>query len=306
VGDTARLRASALDDSGKVLRSQKILWRSSEPAIAQVDAGSGRVRALSPGTVSITARSDSSSAVAPLTVLPAAVAAVEIKGAHPLKAGETLTLRAEPRDAGGGSLSDRAVLWASTDSAVAAVDSVSGVVAARAPGSVRITATSEGRSGSVIVIVVPELRIGRAGPLPEEPAPRAGGSAPEGTGVDPRQQLANQLLAGVEQCYEALRLKDVARVTDLYQPASRADREKLKKLNRILRTQEWAAEVGKLENGTQRLDADSAAMDFTVRLTWKDAFGGRLSSQPAFRVEFARNGSHLDLSSCRLIGDPKL
>jgi hypothetical protein len=47
-------------------------------------------------------------------------------------------------------------------------------------------------------------------------------------------------------------------------------------------------------------------MEFSFRLTWKDAFGGRLSSRPVFRAEFARNGDGWNMSSCRIIGSPKL
>jgi hypothetical protein len=47
-------------------------------------------------------------------------------------------------------------------------------------------------------------------------------------------------------------------------------------------------------------------MDFSVRLTWKDAFGGHLSSQPVFRTEFVRIGDRWEMTSCRIIGSPKL
>jgi hypothetical protein len=47
-------------------------------------------------------------------------------------------------------------------------------------------------------------------------------------------------------------------------------------------------------------------MDFGFRMTWKDAFGGRLSSQPVFRAEFVRNGGSLVMSSCRIINSPRL
>jgi hypothetical protein len=111
---------------------------------------------------------------------------------------------------------------------------------------------------------------------------------------------------GVEQCYGALRQKDVARLAAIYNSASKADRDKLKKLSRILWTQEWAAVVGERVDGPQRVDAATAAMEFSFRLTWKDAFGGRLSSRPVFRAEFARNGNGWGMSSCRIIGSPKL
>jgi hypothetical protein len=47
-------------------------------------------------------------------------------------------------------------------------------------------------------------------------------------------------------------------------------------------------------------------MEFSFQLVWKDAFGGRLTSRPVFRAEFARNGKEWEISSCRMVGSPKL
>jgi serine/threonine protein kinase/acyl dehydratase len=305
VGDTATLGAAVLSTEGDRLRDARVRWSSSEPAVAEVDARTGRVRAHAPGTTVIIARSGSESAISSLTVLPAPVASVGIEGARPLKVGDTLALRAEPRDARGGGLSERPVIWSSSDTAVATVDSASGVVVSRAPGSAQIQATVEGKSGQVSVTVLPQPRTGRAEQPLEAVAPPPGGPSPEDVAAE-RQRILDQMRAGVEQCYGALQHKDVARLAQIYNSASKADQEKLNKLSRILRTHEWGAVVGEREDGAQRVEAGTAAMEFSFRLTWKDAFGGRLSSQPVFRAEFAKNGSSWDLSSCRIIGSPKL
>jgi hypothetical protein len=202
-------------------------------------------------------------------------------------------------------LSDRSISWASSDDAVAGVDPASGAVDARAPGSVKITATSEGKSGQVSLTVLPQPRTGR----PEQPGDTAVQPPSRPSPADlaaERQRTVDQMKAGVERCYGALQQKDLVRVAELYQPANKSDEEKLKKLSRILRTGEWAAEVGNREDGSQRIDGGTSTMDFSFRLTWKDAFGGRLSSKPVFRAEFARNGDAWDLSSCRIVGSPKL
>jgi hypothetical protein len=47
-------------------------------------------------------------------------------------------------------------------------------------------------------------------------------------------------------------------------------------------------------------------MEFGFRLAWKDAFGGRLASQPTFRAEFVKNDDGFDLTSCRIVGSPHL
>jgi hypothetical protein len=124
--------------------------------------------------------------------------------------------------------------------------------------------------------------------------------------VHERERAEARILAGVEQCYAAVQSKDVARITELYKADTRDDMDKLRKLTRILRTREWSAEVGKRVDGLRQLGLETAAMEFSVRLSWKDAFGGHLSSQPVFRAEFSRSGDRWDMASCRIIGSPRL
>jgi hypothetical protein len=121
-----------------------------------------------------------------------------------------------------------------------------------------------------------------------------------------RQRLEASVLTGVQQCYEALRSKNVARVVELYRPVSKADEDKLSKLTRILRTEEWDAVVGKRVDGARQLGPEAATMEFSFPLIWKDAFGGRLTSRPSFRTEFAKKGNEWEMSSCRIVGSPKL
>jgi hypothetical protein len=299
------LEAVPLDRQGHRLRGARVTWSSSEPQVAGVDAKSGKIRAYSPGSALIIARSGTESAFSQLTVLPAAVASVRVEGARPLKVGDTLTLQADPRDQRGVGLSGRPVAWSSSDPGVAVVDSVSGMVEARAPGSVEISANAEGKSGQSRITVLPEPKTRRTEQLAENVAPGKTGSSPEELAAK-RQQVVDLMREGVDQCYGALRQKDWARLTTLYNSANKSDEEKLKKLSRILWTREWAAVVGEREDGPQHVDAANAAMEFSFRLTWKDAFGGRLSSKPVFRAEFARSGNSWSMSSCRIIGSPKL
>jgi uncharacterized protein YjdB len=305
VGDAGRLVAVPLDGKGNRLRGARVTWSSSEPQVAEVDPRSGKVRAHSAGSALIIARSGTESAISQLTVLPATIASVRIEGRRPLKVGDTLALRAEPRDRRGVELSQRTIVWASRDTEVAEVDPASGVVYARAPGSAQISATSEGMSGEVRITVLPEPRTGRTEQLAGTAVPVAAAPAQPDPAAE-RQLIMEQIQAGVQRCYGALQQKDVARVAELYNSASKGDQEKLKKLSRILRTDEWEAEIGAREDGAQQVGSGTAAMDFSFRLTWKDAFGGRLSSRPVFRAEFARNGDGWDMSSCRIIGSPKL
>ena len=232
------------------------------------------------------------------------VASVDVSGARPLKVGDTLDLQAAPRDQRGGELSGHAAVWASSDPDVASVDS-SGVVVALAAGSADISARVDGKTGKVRVTVLPQPRTSRAELAAEEPR----SSSPATPLADPaaeRLRLIDEMRQGVDQCYNAVAQKDVSELEELYHPESKTDRDNLKKLSRILRTSEWAAQVGEREDGAQRMGSGTASMEFGFRLSWKDAFGGRLTSRPVFRVDFVKDGSRLNLTSCRIIGTPDL
>lgn len=111
---------------------------------------------------------------------------------------------------------------------------------------------------------------------------------------------------GLEECYRAVRSKDVSRVARFYDPQTVADEDKLRRLIRILRTEPWEATVGRRVDGARELGPQAAAAEFSFRLAWRDSFGGRLSSQPIFRAEFSRDGDGWTMSSCRIVGSPKL
>jgi len=304
VGDTLTLALSGQDERGKPIPGVRATWSSSDPSVASVEQSSGLIRARAPGGTLIIARSGEESAISSVSVAPAPVASVDVSGARPLKVGDTLDLRAAPHDERGVELSGRTAVWASSDPDVASVDS-SGVVVALAAGSSDISAKVDGKAGKVRVTVLPQPRTSRTDVAAEE----ARGSSAATPPADPaaeRERLIDVMRQGVDQCYNAVAQKDVGELEELYHPDSKTDRDNLKKLSRILRTSEWAAQVGEREDGAQRIGSATASMEFGFRLSWKDAFGGRLTSRPVFRVDFVKDGSRLNLSSCRIIGTPDL
>jgi len=305
VGDAAALKLSALDEGGKPLRPRRVTWSSSEPQVAEVNPRTGAVRARSPGSSLIIARSGGESAMLSLTVQPPAVATVNVTGARALKVGDTLELAAEPRDRRGVALQQREIAWSSSNPEIAAVIG-SGVVVAGAPGTTTVTAAAEDKSGSVRITVLPQPRTGRVEPEAVVADRAVSNDPPRPDPAAERQHLVEQMLAGVDRCYGAMVEKDVEQLSGLYRPATKADEEKLRKLSRILGQREWAAVVGEKENGTQRLEALSPFMEFGFRLSWKDAFGGHLSSQPVFRAVFERDGRDVRIVSCRIVNSPKL
>jgi uncharacterized protein YjdB len=155
-GVTLPLTATTLDASGRVLTGRVVAWSTSNSAIAQVDASTGVVTTFAPGQVTITAASEGQSGSAVLTVaFP--VATVTVAPAFALVAtGATQALVATLRDASGNVLTGRTVVWSTSSAGIATVDA-SGVVTGVATGNATITATSEGRSGTASINVVPPI-----------------------------------------------------------------------------------------------------------------------------------------------------
>jgi eukaryotic-like serine/threonine-protein kinase len=142
---------------------------------------------------------------------------------------------------------------------------------------------------------------------PPRPSPAPGSpSAPADDAPVDRRKRDSAVREGVEECYRTVRSKDLDRLQRLYSPRTVADEDKLRRLSRILRTEPWQASVGRRVDGVRELGSRGAAAEFSFRLTWRDSYGGRLFSQPIFRVEFTRQGDEWTLSSCRIVGSPKL
>jgi len=150
--ETAQLSATVVDSTGTVLTDRTVSWSSSDVAIASV-SGTGQVTAVTPGTVTVTATSEGRSGTAFVTVTRPAVAAVQVSAAsNEVPVSGTLQLTATSLDSTGSTLLGRAVIWTSSNTARATVSNT-GVVTGVALGSVTITATSEGKSGSVALTV---------------------------------------------------------------------------------------------------------------------------------------------------------
>jgi len=275
------------------------------------------------------------------TILRGAPTAVTIerspRGA--LLPGTSTKLVAEVRDLAGRAVPGSDVRWSSTNPGVVRVDSVTGWLRAIAPGRARAVAASGKWRASVPIVVrrpradsvapTPTVLGQKGATLPTDTAARettvqayeleassakaTGGADPEsavsspGDGPPEHERLNATILAGVEQCYDALRSKDVARVMELYRPTKKSDDDKLSKLVRILQTEESSAVVGERIDGARHLlGGAKAAMEFGFELVWRDAYGDQLASRPVFRAEFARKGSEWQISSCRMVGSPTL
>ena len=311
-GGTGRFLAEVRDRAGGSVAGSIVRWSSSNPRVVRVDSATGRVRALREGRAWVVAASgelkDSGAIVVRAAAAePAAAARVWISPHGPLQVGDTVTLAAAVLDGRGATVAGAELAWSASEPSIAAVDASTGHVLALAPGTVSIMATSGPATATSQLTVIPaEELVADTVPVqayePPEPLPA---EEPEPV-ADDHPDLDAVMSMGVQDCYDALSSKNVARVTALYRPANASDSDKLAKLTRILRTGEWDAVVGERVDGARHLDRARPAADFSFQLVWKDAFGGRLSSRPVFRVEFDRSGNGWDFSSCRILGSPKL
>ena len=154
VGQTAQATATVRDANGNVLTGRVMTWASSDTAVATVD-GSGSVTTVVPGAISLTASCEGRSGSATLVVNPIPVATVSVVLAPTsVFVGQTSRATATLRVASGNVLTGRAVTWASSDTVVATVDG-NGSVTTVVPGSVSVTASCEGRSGSATLVANP-------------------------------------------------------------------------------------------------------------------------------------------------------
>ncbi len=154
IGGTRQLQATPRTTTGIAVPGRTITWSSTTAARAQV-SGTGLVTGVAPGSVTITAEVDGVTGSITVDVRQVPVAAVQaIASVMTLEAGQTTQLQALTLDSIGAALQGRPIAWSTSNPAVAAV-SPQGLVTAVGAGSAILTATSEGRSGSVTMTVTP-------------------------------------------------------------------------------------------------------------------------------------------------------
>ena len=158
-GQTAQLVATTYDVNGDPLQGRNISWSSSNSGVATVSS-SGLVTTIAAGNADITASAGGRKTIVPVTVSAtsssnagvASVASVVVAlNAPTLVAGQSTQATATLKDASGNVLTDRSIVWTSSEVTVASVNAT-GLVTALKGGAVTITAASEGKSGSASLI----------------------------------------------------------------------------------------------------------------------------------------------------------
>lgn len=156
VSRTTRLTAQPLDATGNPLTGRAIVWSSSDITVARVDA-TGQVTGVAPGAATIVATSEGRSAQSAVTVALPPVQSITIAPSRDtLAVTGARQFTAVVRDADSNILTGRTIAWSSSNVAVAIV-SAAGAVTALTPGTVTITASSEGRSATAVLVVLARL-----------------------------------------------------------------------------------------------------------------------------------------------------
>jgi trimeric autotransporter adhesin len=159
VGATTTLRAALLDAAGDTIRQRTAVFTIdplADTTFATVSA-TGVVTGRRVGTVRVIASREGVADTSRVTVTLRPVATVTVTPADTtVRVGNTVQLTATLRAANNAILTGRTVTWASADTLIARVSS-SGLVTGVAASNqfVAITATSEGRTGTARVIVIP-------------------------------------------------------------------------------------------------------------------------------------------------------
>ena len=141
------LGVTLLDSTQTAIPGGRVVtWSSAAPTIAQVSQ-SGIVTGTALGMARIIATAEGVTDTVQFAVTAIPVATVTISPLQAsLREGGTIQLRATVQDSAGTTVTDRPLEWVSSDLSKATVSST-GLVSARAPGNVFISATTEGRSG---------------------------------------------------------------------------------------------------------------------------------------------------------------
>ena len=155
VGQTVQLEAVVYDTGNTAIPGAAVLWSSSNPEYATVDAN-GLVPAVSSGTTQITATSGGVETSRPVFVEIMQVAVIielNLSKATLTSIGQTVQLGALVYDSDGVAIPRAVVAWSSSHPEVATVDST-GLVAAVSNGTTLVTATSGAVSTTATITVV--------------------------------------------------------------------------------------------------------------------------------------------------------
>jgi hypothetical protein len=159
LGDAFPLQAEAQDVSGQLIPTATFFWSSSDTTIVTV-SDLGIVHAKAAGTAEIAANTEGKFAIATVTVasvLAPVESVVVTPGTSTIARRGNVDLAARLYDKDGQELLGRPITWSASDTSIATVSSTgaftASVHAKNKTGKTTITATSEGKMGTMQVTV---------------------------------------------------------------------------------------------------------------------------------------------------------
>ena len=168
VGETVAMVATLNDEQGNVLAGRAVAWSTSAPAIATIDGTTGMVTGVAVGTATLTATSEGKTGSTTVTVATAQKPVAQILLSAPqdtLEAYSSQMIGVILRDAEGSRLTGREVRWSVSNTAIAGIDPIEGLMTGVDRGTVTVTATSEGKSASLPIVIVIKYRSITAGTM---------------------------------------------------------------------------------------------------------------------------------------------
>ena len=170
LGQTQQLSATVKDQNGATMSGTGVSWSSSSASVATVSS-SGLVTSVADGTATITATSGSATANASASIQQVAVSiTLSPDSLVFITPGDTTTVTATVKDAGGSEIPSPSLTWSSSDTTTVTVNS-SGLVTAVASGPASVTAKTGDQEaeidtrvkGSFLAVTV----TGDGAPLPD-------------------------------------------------------------------------------------------------------------------------------------------
>jgi hypothetical protein len=160
-GQAVPLNVQAFDQKSRAMTVGLVTWASSDSLVARM-AANGVLLCLKAGQVTISATVGQVTGRRVLTLTPRPPGPLPVIATRvtpisvSLEVGQVRQLSATMTDFAGDTLTGRDVAWSSANDSIATVSS-SGVVTAKARGSVLIDAASDGVHGATLVVVSPAV-----------------------------------------------------------------------------------------------------------------------------------------------------
>jgi uncharacterized protein YjdB len=150
VGRTITITPTVKDQRDSVMTGRTVIWSSSNTAVATIS--NGVVTGVSKGQVTVQATVEGKVAGATIFVTDASVATVTLNATVPSTffVGQSVQATATSRDITNNVLTNYAVVWTSSNPAVASVGPT-GLITAVSAGVSTITATTGGKSATLVV-----------------------------------------------------------------------------------------------------------------------------------------------------------